>query len=689
MRFIGSNSARVSDIRVSVEKWMKVQIILDLHQRKREPITMSKTPDIEVRAKLILTILGTRIPVVSFSAAIEQLQNQSGVLGNAQKLLVEADPPISYLVAADSVKDAAIDIPDATLSADGWSLLVDGVKKLTLPSSTPLVKRAMVLAEHHGADHITLNSLTGTQCLDLGQKEPVAPTAVPHSGPVKDPADLPPVCPAEEPVPLPEPMPQTSDAEGSTEAEEETIAAVHAVPEDTVSYEQPTFHQGPAYGEPLDDQIMDSLVDDEEVILAGPPRTGRGFNSGPTQRPVARRALLVGMGGTLVLGVGAFAASKFLSTPAPKTPAPVVTSTTQPAAPAAPVPGVEATALRQFPMAYSDLAISADGQYLALQVSDTEVTIHRTTSTEETPDSGTSDGQVLSFEGKLVPPILPLDAQYGPGFILRIADSSGALGAPSTLIVWTPKKGTTKHELSVGSQLTSRGGHSWIGSTIPTTGPRTIKEITAEKLETYIAPSFGPALFALLDKGSALWASIESDNTASVLAANAKGKISTTGVLKRPSKSAVVSKWVSATADHALMLWKAPDGYSLALHRTRNGDIAGKTKFKLPADTTPERLQARTSFDGNTVILGHTWANLKTGAFGAPTGVDASAVQTVPRFGGMELTSGSETQFRTDSGSTFPVPNQGTVLAATKDVVILEESRLVSVYRKTTTEGTK
>lgn len=664
-----------------------MQIIPDLHQRKRESLTMTKNPDIEVRAKLVLTLLGTRIPVESLSAAIEQLQNQSRVLGNVQKLLVEADPPISYLVTASSVKEAAIDIPDATLSADGWSLLVDGVKKLTLPSSTPLVKRAMVLAEHHGVDHITLNSLTGNQRLDLGKKEPAAPTEVPHSGPTDAPADLPPVSPPEEAVPLPELMPQTPDAEESTEAEEEPIAAVHAVPKDTVSYEQPTFHQGPAYGEPLDDQIMDSLVDDEEVILAGP--RGRGFNSGPTQRPVARRALLVGLGGALVLGVGAFAASKFLSTPASTTPAPVVASTTQPAAPTAPVPGVEATALRQFPMAYSDLAISADGQYLALQVSDTEVTIHRTTSTEATPDSGTSDGQVLSFEGKLVPPILPLDAPHGPGFILRIADTSGALGSPSTLIVWTPKKGVTKHELGVGSQLTSRGGHTWIGSTIPTTGPRTIKAITAEKMETYTAPSFGPALFALLNKGSALWASIESDNTASVLTANAKGKISTTGILKRPSKSAVVSKWITATADHSLMLWKDPDGYSLVLHKTKNGDIATKTKFKLPADTTADRLQARTSFDGNTVILDRTWADLKNGTFGPPKGIDLSKVQVVPRFGGMELQSGSETHFRTDSGSTFPVPNQGTVLAVTKDVVILEESRLVSVYRKTTTEGTK
>ncbi|MFF5794577.1 hypothetical protein ACFY5D_21245 [Paeniglutamicibacter sp. NPDC012692] len=205
-------------------------------------------------------------------------------------------------------------------------------------------------------------------------------------------------------------------------------------------------------------------------------------------------------------------------------------------------------------MAYSDLALSADGQCIAVQTGDTEVAIHRTTSTEETPDSGTADGEVLTFEGKRAPPILPLDAQYGPGFILRVLDTSGSLDAPSPLIVWTPTKGATKHELGVGSQLISRSGHSWIGSTIPTMGPRTLKSITAEKLETYTAPSYGPALIGVLDKGSALWASIETDNTASVLAANAKGKIRTTGVLKRPGKSAVVAKWVAATADHVLML---------------------------------------------------------------------------------------------------------------------------------------
>lgn len=660
-----------------------MQIIPDLHQRKRESPTMTKTPHIEVRAKLVLTLPGTRIPVESFDSAVEQLQNQARVLGNAQNLLVEADPPLSYLVTADSVKETAVEIPDATLSADGWSLLVDGIKKLALPASAPLVKRARALAEHHGADHITLNSLTGTQLLDVGQTapapaiapepEPAAPTEVPRSGPAEAPSDPPPVSPSEEPVPLTEFSPQTLDAEVAIEAEEEPVAAVHGLPDTTASYEQPTFHQGPVYGETFDDQIMDGLTDVAE----------------PAKRPIARRALLVGLGGTLVLGLGGFAAYKLLGTPPTSAPEPPVASTSQPAAPTAPVPGVEATALRQFPMAYSDLAISADGQYLALQISDTEVTIQRPTSTEEAPDSGTGDGEVLTFEGKLSPPILPLDAQYGPGFILRILDTSGSLGAPSTLIIWTPKKGATKHELSVGSQLTSRGGHSWIGSTIPTTGPRTVQAITAEKLETYTAPSYGPALFGLLDKGTALWASIETDNTASVLAANAKGKISTTGVLKRPSKSSVVTKWVAATADHVLMLWKDPDGYTLVLHRTKNGDIANKATFKLPAGTTAERLSVRTSGNGTIAIIDRTWADLKNGTFGPPQGIDLSKVQPIPRFGGLELQSGSETQFRTDSGSTFPVPNKGTVLAVTNDVVILEESRLVSVYRKTTTEGKK
>ena len=661
----------------------KMQIIPDLHQRKRESITMTKTPDIEVRAKFVLTLLGTRISVESFDSAVEQLQNQARVLGNAQKLLVESDPPLSYLVTADSVKKATVGIPDTTLSADGWILLVDGVKKLALPASAPLVERAMMLAKHNGADHITLNSLTGTQRLAVGNKEPVpalvpapepgAPTEVPCAAPAEIPENPPPALPPEQPAPSPEFWPQTPGAEVEPVAEEKPVKAVHAIPDTTVSHEQPTFHHGSVYGETFDDQIMDGFTDVAE----------------PAKRPIARRALMAGLGGTLVLGLGGFAVYKFLGTPTTGTPAPPIASTTQPAAPTAPVPGVEATALRQFPMAYSDLAISADGQYLALQASDTEVTIQRTTSTEEAPDSGTDDGEVLTFEGKLSPPILPLDAQYGPGFILRILDTSGSLGAPSTLIVWIPKKGATKHELSVGSQLTSRGGHSWIGSTIPTTGPRTIKAITTEKLETYTAPSYGPALFGLLDKGTALWASIETDNTASVLAANTKGKISTTGVLKRPSKSAMVSKWVAATADHVLMLWKDPDGYTLVLHRTKNGDIANKATFKLPAGTTAERLSVRTSGNGTIAIIDSTWADLKNGTFDPPQGIDLSKVQAVPRFGGMELQSGSETQFRQDSGSTFPVPNKGTVLAVTNDVVILEESRLVSVYRKTTTEGTK
>ncbi|MFF5794576.1 hypothetical protein ACFY5D_21240 [Paeniglutamicibacter sp. NPDC012692] len=127
----------------------------------------------------------------------------------------------------------------------------------------------------------------------------------------------------------------------------------------------------------------------------------------------------------------------------------------------------------------------------------------------------------------------------------------------------------------------------------------------------------------------------------------------------------------------------------MVLHRTKNGDLANKTSFKIPTDTTVERLPMRTSDNGNTAIIHQTWANLKAGTFGAPQGIDLAKIKAIPRLGGMELQASSENTFRLENGTSFSVPNKGSVLAVTKEVVILEESRLVSVYGKTTTEGTK
>lgn len=128
---------------------------------------MTKKPDIEVRAKLVLTLRGTRISVESFDSAIERLQSEACALGGSQKLLVEGDPSRSILVTTDSLTEVGFRVPDATLTCTGWALVVDGVQKLELTAAEPLVGRAMMLARHNNADHITLCTLAGIERIEL------------------------------------------------------------------------------------------------------------------------------------------------------------------------------------------------------------------------------------------------------------------------------------------------------------------------------------------------------------------------------------------------------------------------------------------------------------------------------------------------------------------------------------------
>lgn len=624
--------------------------------------TMTQEPEIEVRAKLSLALVGTSITVASYEDAVEQLKRQAVITGRPQKLLVADSKPLMLQVDT-VVSEAVFTDPDATLSVTGWELLVNGSVKVTLPKAEPLIARAKALASHQNIDHVLITSVMETQKVSTTGRtiqpevEPAAPQQ-PEEQPLM-PVVAQPVVTGETGQPQSQP---TLDGEVSPNP----VDLGAAIPDD-----QPAIQA---------DDGSEHWNDDSEPIIED--REERIERSGS----VPRRAFLIGLSAAAVLGVGSFAAYKLFGNP-PRTPDaspadPSVSPVVEP-----PFPGVEPEPIQQFPMAYSDLAVSANGGYLAIQISDSEIAIQRTTKSEDSPEPGTSDGENISFDGKLAPPILPLAAEHGEGFILRILNSSGDLGASSKLLVWTPKNGVKTHELSIGSQLTSRGGQSWISSTIPSVEPRTVLAVTPTKLEKYTAPSYGPALFGLLPKSTALWASIESDNSASILTSNAKGKVSVTGVLKRPAKSAVVAKWITATADHALMLWKTTDGHVLVLHNTKTGEISNKSNFKLPSGTTADRLPSKTSTDGSIAIVGSTWANLKTGKFGPPEGFDLSKFQARPRPGGIELRSDTESSFHPESGSTFSVPNKGTVLAVTKEVVIVEESRLVSVYRKTTTEG--
>lgn len=631
---------------------------------------MSPRTQIEVRALLALALVGTSIPVKSLDDAIEQLKKQASITGTPQKLLVEAEEP-SMLLVGTTVTETVFETPDATLSVTAWVLLVDGSEKIKLPKAEPLVARAKSLAIHQKLEYIIVATAQGPHRVDL---EDSAQTDIPHA-------------PKSVTVQLPTKLPvEPQDAEPILD---ESVGikpqpVIDAEPHDDSPVQHDLADEEPHLSESLG--VAENSWDSWHEPELARDHDDHRSNTATGTAVFPRRALLVGLSSAAVLGVGSFAAYKLFSAkktnqnmvPSPTPTEPVLTP---------PFAGVEPEPIRQFPMAYSDLAISADGQFLAVQISDSEVSVQKSNATGELPSSGTIDGEVLGFEGKLAPPVLPLSAQYGAGFILRILDSSGNLGASSKLIVWTPKNGAVTHKLPIGSQLTSRGGHSWISSTIPSTAPRTIQAITAEKLETFTAPSYGPALFGLLPKSVALWASIESDNTASILTCNARGKISATGILKRPAKSAVVAKWIAATADHALMLWKNSDEHVLVLHETKTGKITGKADFKFPDGTTADRLPSRNTTDGNVVILGSTWADLKTGKFGSPEGIDLNKVEAHPRPGGVELRTDAESTFRPDSGATFSVPNKGTVLAVTKEVVIVEESRLVSVYRKTTTEG--
>lgn len=630
---------------------------------------MTQKPQIEVRATLSLALVGTSITVKSFEEAIEQLKRQASITGKSQNLLVDDAQSSMFQISTETVETVFTE-PDATLSASSWSLLVDGATKVTLPKAAPLIARAKALAAHQNVDHILVTSASGTKRVELTENALEVPLLESPKRELEEPL---PATPSEQPLPV-EPK---HIVRPTTAVEIEPISDSSAPTEAVSNEPSHTFSLLDHVEEPPSSSHgQDRIIEEDEDTVKTDVRS----------RSIPRRALLIGLSAAAVLGIGSFAAYKLFGNGNPTQsvapPDPPLPPVLEP-----PFPGVEPEALRQFPMAYSEVAISADGKYVAVQISDSEVSVQKSNGTGELPGSETIDGEIFSFEGKLAPPILPLNAQYGAGFILRILDSSGNLGASSKLIVWTPKNSAVTHKLPIGSQLTSRGGHSWISSTIQTTAPRTVQAITAEKLETYTAPSYGPALFGLLPKSAALWASIESDNTASILTCNAKGKISATGILKRPAKSAVVAKWIAATADHALMLWKNTDGHVLVLHETKTGKITGKADFKFPDGTTADRLPSRNTTDGNIVILGSTWADLKTGKFGSPEGIDLNKVEAHPRPGGVELRTDAESTFRPDSGATFSVPNQGTVIAVTKEVVIVEESRLVSVYRKTTTEG--
>lgn len=628
---------------------------------------MTQKPQIEVRAILSLALVGTSITVTSLEDALQQLKRQASITGVPQKLLIADDEP-SMLQVGVTTAETVFTEPDATLSISAWSLLVDGATKITLPKAEPLIARAKALAAHQNVGHILLTSVRGARRIELTETAITPDIELSATTQVEDTPS----------VVLQEPQIEVASTPdiASAEALPEKIASAPMTQIETVSREEPVVSPSNEFIEEPSEPFLEGLdrTDQDSADLHAPARS------------LPRRALLVGLSAAAVLGVGSFAAFKLFGTnqPSPSVSPPAVLP--QPAL-EPPFPGVEPEAIQEFPMAYSDLAISTDGQFLAVQISDSEVSIQKTTANGETPTPGIKDGEILTFEGKLAPPVLPLGAPHGDGFILRILNSSGDLGASSKLIVWTPNKGAITHDLPIGSQLTSRGGHSWISSTIPSTGPRTVQAITATKLEKYVAPSYGPALFGLLPKSTALWARIETDNNASILTSNAQGKISATGILKRPAKSAVVAKWIAATADHALMLWKNTDGYVLALHKTKSGEITNKADFKLPEGTTADRLQSRSTTNGTVVILGNVWADLKTGKFGAPDGIDLKKFEGRPRPGGIELRTDTESKFRPDSGSIFSVPNQGTVLAVTKEVVIVEESRLVSVYRKTTTEG--
>lgn len=613
---------------------------------------MTSPLDISIHAEYLLEISGTTLRIKTLQQAIDALQRQASALNRPLTLHLATDPSWAKRVTAATVENIEPPhSPDAVISVDKWALYIDDAYKISMKDYAPVHAAAVIAAKQHQVTTVRIHRLEGNETLTVAPSPEAAPTT---SGETPTTTAAPEARYAGE---VHEPALRTT-SEPVTFAPEESKSCELSGPETNAV--ETSAETPPAY-----DLFPEPGTSDQEIHDATPS----------TQKAPSRllgKALIIGFSAALVLGGGSFAYS-FLTTATPA--APEVVEAPQQSA--ALMPGIEASPFLELPLVYAEPVVSANGRYVALQSGESEVQIY-----DLSP--GTAAGEppfkTLEFAGSLKTVIQPLPSEQGEGFIIRTVEKGDALNSHATLTVWTEDADPAEYSLPVGSTLATRGGHSWLASSVATTKAREVEAITISGLKKYTAPDAGPAFFSFVAKDQALWASLDVQNRPSLIAANAKGKKLHTTKLKPPHQNANVARWLTATEHHALILWQHDKDYVLAVYNSKTGKITDQRPFKAAGDAAATPVSTD---EGSIALFDDQWIDMSTGKIGPPAGIDFEPNSISHRHGGIEITEPTHT-FILPNGKAHPVPPTGTVLAVTNDVVLLEQDGIAAAYRKTT-----
>lgn len=638
------------------------------------------SPSVSIRPELFLETSGTKFKVDSLQQAILVLSQQALAHGKSVTLQVAGEKDLAWRIdAAGNTTPISQDSTDAILHVEQWHVYVHNQSKVRLPKLQPLLRVAAASAKHLGEDRYSVMQLTGEEILSLyGQQistQRTVPTADFHLQ-----EDVPEETPIQEKSAADDDEFEPEDVgpevfEPKLVIESDTVQT--SAPEPETTFDENLEDSAPEDTEPAAEAWEPTPVDHEEqLVYTNPDGLGEELSTIQMRRRPRGTivAVTISLSAALLLGGGSLAMNYLNPGDAPA-PAPSATTADPAPQPQPPVPGVNPVALQRLPHAYTDLVLSTDGKYFALQTSDNEVTIAPVTVTDKNKTT------VLKVDGKISTEIYPLAAPES-GFIIRSVAQGSGVNSKATLTVWSTEHGEVHHDLPIGSNLAHRDGHTWITSTIATAAPKTALVVTAEKLRKYTAPGVGPAFFSLAGKDQALWASLSTDNSAGIIAATPAGKQVRQAKLQRPATSATVARWLTSTQKYALLVWQDSDSYVLAIHDTKTGKIKNQTDFAASAGTDIKQLIVQTSPTGNVAVFGSAYADLAKGSFTPPEPLKQHTGDMTLRYGGIETL--DPHTFTLLDGKPSSVPDQGTVLAVTKEVVIIEKDNVIAFYKKNT-----